>query len=160
MSDIRSALEEAFSKADEAPATTVEATSEPVATVEPTEAEKPVVASDKPRDEAGRFAPKAEKEAPPVEPAPAPAPTGERNPFSSWKPAAQQAFMKAERGEPLTADELKLLKSEAERREADFHKGVSANRIPSAQKPTTQRSPRLNSICRNSGSMRPRPSMR
>jgi len=44
MSDIRSALEEAFSKADEAPATTVEATSEPVATVEPAEAEKPVVA--------------------------------------------------------------------------------------------------------------------
>lgn len=125
MSDIRSALEEAFSKADEAPKTTVEATSEPVATVEPAEAEKTVVASDKPRDEAGRFAPKAEKEAPPVEPAPAPAPTGERNPFSSWKPAAQQAFMKAERGEPLTADELKLLKSEAERREADFHKGVS-----------------------------------
>ncbi|MBT9158920.1 MAG: hypothetical protein DDT26_00169 [Dehalococcoidia bacterium] len=125
MSDIRSALEEAFSKADEAPATTVEPTSEPVATVEPAEAEKPVVAESKPRDEAGRFAPKAEKEAPPVEAAPAPAPTGERNPFSSWKPAAQQAFMKAERGEPLTADELKLLKSEAERREADFHKGVS-----------------------------------
>lgn len=94
MSDIRSALEEAFSKADEAPETTVEATSEPVATVEPAEAEKPVVAESKPRDEAGRFAPKAEKEAPPVEPAPAPAPTGERNPFSSWKPAAQQAFMK------------------------------------------------------------------
>ena len=67
MSDIRSALEEAFSKADEAPATTVEATAEPVATVvEPAEPEKPVVAESKPRDEAGRFAPKAEKEAPPL----------------------------------------------------------------------------------------------
>ena len=69
MSDIRSALEEAFSKADEAPATTVEATAEPVATVEPAEPEKPVVAESRPRDEAGRFAPKAEKETPPVEPA-------------------------------------------------------------------------------------------
>ena len=50
MSDIRSALEEAFSKADEAPATTVEATSESVATVEPAEAEKPVVAESQPRN--------------------------------------------------------------------------------------------------------------
>lgn len=125
MSDIRTALEEAFSKADEAPETTIETTSEPAATVEPTEAEKPVAASDKPRDEAGRFAPKAEKETLPSEPAPSPAPVPERNPFSSWKPAAQQALMKAERGEPLTADELKLLKTEAERRESDFHKGVS-----------------------------------
>jgi hypothetical protein len=47
------------------------------------------------------------------------------NPFSSWKPAAQEAFRKAEAGEPLTNEEIKLLRQEAERRESDFHKGVS-----------------------------------
>ncbi len=125
MSDIRSALEEAFNQADEAPETTVEAATEPSATVEPTEAEKPSEADSKPRDEAGRFAPK--------ESAPAPAPAAQestpaapvRNPFSSWKPDAQSALLKAERGESLTPDELKLIRIEAERRESDFHKGVN-----------------------------------
>ena len=83
------------------------------------------------RDELGRFAPSADAPAPaapatadsaPAEPAPPPPPT--RNPFSSWKPEAQQALLKAERGEALSADELKLLRVEAERRESDFFKGI------------------------------------
>ncbi len=33
--------------------------------------------------------------------------------------------LKADRGEPLTTEEIKILTQEAERRESDFHKGVS-----------------------------------
>lgn len=74
------------------------------------------------RDEQGRFAPKQEV---PQSEAKAPEVVHQtRNPFSSWKPDAQQALLKAERGEALTPDELKLLRVEAERREGDFHKGV------------------------------------
>jgi len=124
MSDIRSALEEAFNQADEAPETTVEAAADSVAT--PEAAEKPAEAnSGRARDEAGRFTPKAEaKEPAPVPATPEPAPPV-RNPFSSWKPDAQAALSKAERGEALTTEELKLIRIEAERRESDFHKGVS-----------------------------------
>lgn len=107
MSDLRTALEEAFAeKAEESTEVKPEATPEP--TQEQTE---------QPRDEAGKFA----KEVEPTEqtePAPRKAP-------SSWKPAAQEAFLKADRGEPLTPEEIKLLTAEAERRESDFHKGVS-----------------------------------
>lgn len=116
MSDIRTALEEAFSSAETDPV-------DPA----PTEVAEPVVASEttqtteRPRSADGKL---AATEAKPEEPI-APAPPPERNAFSSWKPAAQQALQKADRGEPLTADELKLVKAEAERRESDFHKGVS-----------------------------------
>jgi hypothetical protein len=72
------------------------------------------------RSEDGKFA-KKEPEATP-EPTPEPAP---RKAPSSWKPAAQEAFLKADRGETLTTDEIKILTQEAERRESDFHKGVS-----------------------------------
>ncbi len=68
------------------------------------------------RSEDGKFAKKEPEIAP--EPAPRKAP-------SSWKPAAQEAFLKADRGEALTTEEIKLLTQEAERRESDFHKGVS-----------------------------------
>jgi hypothetical protein len=105
MSDLRTALEEAFAeKAEESPEVKPEPTPEPEQT-------------EQPRDEAGKFA----KEIEPTEqtePAPRKAP-------SSWKPAAQEAFLKADRGEALTPEEIKLLTAEAERRESDFHKGVS-----------------------------------
>ncbi len=105
MSDLRTALEEAFAeKAEESPEVKTEPTPEPEQT-------------EQPRDEAGKFA----KEVEPTEqtePAPRKAP-------SSWKPAAQEAFLKADRGEALTPEEIKLLTAEAERRESDFHKGVS-----------------------------------
>jgi hypothetical protein len=108
MSDLRTALEEAFAeKSEESPEVKPEA---PTPALEPEQTEQP-------RDEAGKFA----KEIEPTEqtePAPRKAP-------SSWKPAAQEAFLKADRGEALTPEEIKLLTAEAERRESDFHKGVS-----------------------------------
>ena len=126
MTDIRSALEEAFNEADKPETEEVEAVTTPAETEQPEEtAAEPT--EGRARDEQGRFAPKVateSKEAPVPVPEPAPAPPT-RNPFSSWKPDAQQALMKAERGEALTPEELKLLRVEAERRESDFHKGVS-----------------------------------
>lgn len=123
MSDIRSALEEAFNEAPETEQ------SEPVA-AEPAQE----TAESRARDDQGRFASKVTEpvakqtetvaKETPTEPAPVePAPV--RKAPSSWKPAAQEAFLKADRGEALTADEIKLLTQEAERRESDFHKGVS-----------------------------------
>lgn len=108
--DIRSALESAY-------------TEEPAEQVEKTEAPEPVEkADDRPRDEAGRFAAKVETpEVPPVEAAPE---VPVRKAPSSWKPEAQTAWTKADKGEPLTAEEVRLLALEAERREGDFHKGV------------------------------------
>lgn len=119
MSDLRSALEEAFNDPS------------PVADVPEIEAQDPIASDpepkiDRPRDESGKFA-KVEKQDAPIEakePAPAPEPAPVRKAPSSWKPAAQEAFLKADRGEPLTAEEVKLLTQEAERRESDFHKGV------------------------------------
>lgn len=78
---------------------------------------------EQPRDDEGKFAAadedhvrevteKAEQTAPP------------RRAPSSWKPAAQDAFLKASRREQLTAEEVDLLTSEAERREGDYHKGL------------------------------------
>jgi len=126
MSDIRTALEEAFKNADEAESPTVEV-SEAV-TPEPTEA-APEPAKGPERDESGRFKAKEPeaKETPPapVEPAPAPEPVTSRKAPSSWKKEAQEAFLKADRGEALTPDEIKMLTTEAERRESDFHKGLS-----------------------------------
>lgn len=125
MSDIRNALEEAFGEADQPETQQTEAVA--AAPTEPSEPPAAEPAESRARDENGRFAPKAAtdaKETP--EPVTEPAQTPQaRNPFSSWKPDAQQALLKAERGEALTPDELKLLRVEAERRESDFHKGVS-----------------------------------
>jgi hypothetical protein len=105
MSDLRTALEEAFAeKAEESTEVKPEPTPEPEQT-------------EQPRDEAGKFA----KE---IEQTEQTEPTQRKAP-SSWKPAAQEAFLKADRGEALTPEEIKLLTAEAERRESDFHKGVS-----------------------------------
>ena len=121
--DIKEALSAAFDEQVESPAESQQTEAAPQ---EAAENESAVESN---RDERGRFTAKADAEpaAPAAEPAaqptePPPAPT--RNPFSSWKPEAQQALLKAERGEPLNAEELKLLRVEAERRESDFFKGI------------------------------------
>lgn len=109
MPDIRSALEEAFKDSEAEPQ---QSAPEPQ---EPQEAQ--------PRDEAGKY---ANKEAPePVADIAPPEPIVERKAPSSWKPDAQQAWLKADRGEALTPAEVKMLALEAERREGDFHKGVA-----------------------------------
>lgn len=116
MSDLRTALESAFEdKADESPQTeTVVNTPEPVSEEKPLETS----AEQRARDEAGRFAAKESAPVtPPDEPKPIKAP-------SSWKPAAQEAYLKAERGEALTPEEVRILTNEANRRESDFHRGV------------------------------------
>lgn len=124
MSDLRSALEEAFAKPEqEAPeVNTVQQEAAPV------NEEKPVEKAERARDESGKFAKKEETQEPveaketPVEPE---QPKPVRKAPSSWKPAAQEAFLKADRGEALTPEEIRLLTAEAERRESDFHKGLS-----------------------------------
>jgi hypothetical protein len=107
MSDLRSALEDAFAEADT-----------PV--VESTPASSPVVEPESPvnRDESGKY---AAKEAPiePIEPPPV-----EIKAPSSWKPEAKDAYIKAERGEALTPQEIKILTAEANRRESDYHRGL------------------------------------
>jgi gas vesicle protein len=116
MSDLRSALESAFEdKTDEVSQTeTVVNTSESVTEDKPLE----TTAEQRARDEAGRFAAKeTAPEIPKDEPKPIKAP-------SSWKPAAQEAYLKAERGEALTPEEVRILTNEANRRESDFHRGV------------------------------------
>lgn len=77
------------------------------------------------RDDKGRFASKDKpaEEAPEV-PEVQPDPVPEKKAPSSWRPEAQQAFVKAARGEPLTPEEVRLMAEEAERREGDFHKGI------------------------------------
>lgn len=120
MSDIRSALEEAFKDADQ-PETVAEPEAAETTVTEPeTTADTPQ--SD--RDEKGRFAAKVTTPVEPKEPAPTVEAAPVRKAPSSWKPAAQEAFLKADRGEALTAEEIKMLTAEAERRESDFHKGV------------------------------------
>lgn len=107
MSDsLREALESAFEADDE------KVTPEQVSEV------SEVVPDSEPRvrDEQGKFArdePEVPEELKP-----------ERRAPSSWKPEAQAAFLKADRGEQLTPQEIKILTSEAEKRETDFHKGV------------------------------------
>lgn len=107
MTDIRTALEDAYSEPEQ------------------TTAPEPVV-DDRPRDDVGRFASKVQ-DAPITAPVDTPEPVAEvpvRKPPSSWKPEAQTAWSKADKGEALTAEEVRLLALEAERREGDFHKGV------------------------------------
>ena len=118
MSDLRTALESAFEeKTDDTHQTdSVVNTSEPVTEEKPLETS----AEQRARDESGRFAAKEKvpEPTPPVEEAkPIKAP-------SSWKPAAQEAYLKAERGEALTPEEVRILTNEANRRESDFHRGV------------------------------------
>lgn len=123
MSDLRSALESAFEKSESSEP--VEVKSEPQVQDATIPAEKVEVKTEtRSRDEAGKFKPVDKPIEKPAEPAPvAEAPV--RKAPSSWKPAAQEAFLKADRGESLTPEEVKMLTAEAERRESDFHKGVS-----------------------------------
>lgn len=123
MSDLRSALESAFEKSESSEP--VEVKSEPQvqdATI-PAEKVEPRTET-RSRDEAGKFKPVDKPIEKPAEPAPV-AEVPVRKAPSSWKPAAQEAFLKADRGESLTPEEVKMLTAEAERRESDFHKGVS-----------------------------------
>jgi gas vesicle protein len=116
MSDLRSALEDAFAADENSETTTATPETEKVTEtpIEPRE-----------RDEQGKFSPKEQQasseNSAPIEPIEA---MPERRAPSSWKPAAQEAFLKAERGEALTPQEVRILTAEAERRESDFHKGV------------------------------------
>ena len=112
MQSIAEALESAI-KQHETTETAPEVTPEVAPEVAPEVTKEP-----RARSEDGKFAKKEPEVTPEAEPAPRKAP-------SSWKPAAQEAFLKADRGEPLTTEEIKLLTQEAERRESDFHKGVS-----------------------------------
>jgi hypothetical protein len=124
MSSLREALETAFEQpAEEAVETTVEVSETVEAAPEPDPAP---VEEGRARDESGKFVAKDKEEATAdvVEELAAEAPPPRKAP-SSWKPAAQEAFLKADRGEPLTGEEIRLLTQEAERRENDFHKGVS-----------------------------------
>lgn len=114
--DLRSALESAFAETpdDTSPVETVNQQPDTELTNEPVE---------RVRDESGKFAAK-EAQAPSDEPVPQVPVEPEIKPPSSWKPEAKEAYIKAERGEPLTAQEIKLLTAEANRRENDYHKGL------------------------------------
>lgn len=112
--DLRSALEAAF---EDKPEETT-----PVETVSQ-QPDENLTNESQNRDESGKFAAK-EAQAPADEPiAPTPA-EPEIKPPSSWKPEAKEAYIKAERGEQLTPQEIKLLTAEANRRENDYHKGL------------------------------------
>jgi hypothetical protein len=110
MSDLREALESAFAADKEqteavAPETTTEAV------------QAAPEAPERARDEQGKFAAREEPQVPEeLKP--------ERRAPSSWKPDAQAAFLKADRGEQLTPEEIRILTAEAEKRENDYHKGI------------------------------------
>lgn len=114
MSDLREALESAFA-ADEAPK------DEPQTAQQDQTPEPETVAVERNRDEQGRFS--SGDEAPPAKPEPV-AEAPEIKAPSSWKPEAKAAYIKAERGEALTPQEIKVLTAEANRRESDFLKGL------------------------------------
>ena len=105
MDNLRDALEQAFDK-DEGEQTTQKA--------EPAQVEAPA----QPRDEQGKYT----SPEPAVDPATIEQP--EIKAPSSWKAEAKQAYIKAERGEALTPQEVKILTAEANRRESDFLKGI------------------------------------
>lgn len=110
MSDLREALESAF-EADEPQNETLEQATQPEETTE------------RVRDEQGKFAAREEPQVP-EELMPKPEPEPEIKAPSSWKPEAKAAYIKAERGETLTAQEIKILTAEANRRESDFLVGI------------------------------------
>jgi hypothetical protein len=77
------------------------------------------------RDEAGKFAARQEPDVPgELMPKPEPQQEPEIKAPSSWKPEAKAAYIKAERGEALTPQEIKVLTAEANRRESDFLVGI------------------------------------
>lgn len=108
MENLRGALEQAFEN-DEASQTTQPA--EETSVPEPAQS----------RNEQGKFTNTQQESNPPLEPAPE---QPEIKAPSSWKTEAKQAYIKAERGEALTPQEIKILTAEANRRESDFLKGI------------------------------------
>lgn len=125
MSDLRSALEEAFSNDSESEAAPNLETKQEEAAPTTTETAPNIEPVNSGRDEKGRFATKPVDQAQQSEGHKFVETTTVRKAPSSWKPAAQEAFLKADRGESLTPDEIKLLTAEAERRESDFHRGLN-----------------------------------
>jgi len=121
MSSLRDALSEAMAaqEAPDEPQVEAAAPPEPVEQAQPAQ-ETQEARSERLRDPQGKFAKAEQAQTEPTEPAPPPV----RKAPSSWKPAAQEAFLKADRGEALTGEEIRLLTQEAERRESDFHKGL------------------------------------
>lgn len=115
--DIRAALESAFKEKTEDTSPVETVSQEPDTQVTETQE----VSEPRARDEQGKF---ASKEPAPTEPVPEIPTEPEIKPPSSWKKEAKDAFIKAERGEALTPQEIKVLTQEAQRRENDFFKGV------------------------------------
>lgn len=112
MSDLREALESAF-EADSNENITPERDTTAVATESH--------AVERNRDEKGRFDTQNQEGESAPEPNP---PAVEIRAPSSWKPEAKEAYLKAERGEALTPQEIKILTAEANRRESDYHRGL------------------------------------
>lgn len=130
MTDLRSALESAFEAEEKLEPVAADIVA-PAIENEPEQKAQDINTDKRNRDASGRFTQKAsdgiteQKEA--VEPDINKETQGEVKPIkapSSWKPAAQEAYLKAERGEALTPEEVRILTTEANRRESDFHRGV------------------------------------
>ena len=108
MENLREALEQAFNNEEAEQANQLETET---STPEP----------EQPRDEQGKFTNAQQEPNPPLEQVPE---QPEIKAPSSWKTEAKQAYIKAERGEALTPQEIKILTAEANRRESDFLKGI------------------------------------
>lgn len=109
MENLREALEQAFNNEE------AEQANQP-------ETETSTPEPEQPRDEQGKYASAQQGPNPPLATEPIEQP--EIKAPSSWKTEAKQAYIKAERGEALTPQEIKILTAEANRRESDFLKGI------------------------------------
>lgn len=109
MENLREALEQAFNNEE------AEQANQP-------ETETSAPEPEQPRDEQGKYASAQQMPNPPLATEPIEQP--EIKAPSSWKTEAKQAYIKAERGEALTPQEIKILTAEANRRESDFLKGI------------------------------------
>lgn len=110
MENLREALEQAFENEE------AEQANQPAAETSAPESEP------QPRDEQGKYTNTQQAQNPPLEQTLPEQP--EIKAPSSWKTEAKQAYIKAERGEALTPQEIKVLTAEANRRESDFLKGI------------------------------------
>jgi hypothetical protein len=129
--DLRASLESAFTASTDTHATTAPAVAATPAVADiPGETQEQK--AERVRDEAGRFAKAQEKtagadktvdpNAPPAAPSPLEKPA--RKLPNSWKREIAAVWTKADAGQPLTAEEIDLLRDEAIRREGDFHTGI------------------------------------
>lgn len=108
MENLREALEQAFNNEE------AEQANQP-------ETETSAPEPEQPRDEQGKYTSTQQEQSPPLEQVQE---QPEIKAPSSWKTEAKQAYIKAERGEALTPQEIKILTAEANRRESDFLKGI------------------------------------